>query len=122
MSSFTTYHQTNIWAQDTVVEPTILDPVGLGWHEDDDRTYIATVSDVSPAPEAVAELVKCSSAVSKCMVRYSCKAHILTCTELCKCEEAEQTCTNVLDKDVQSEEEGQMMTEVSFQRGTYTCW
>ena len=67
----------------------MLDPVGLGWHEDDDRTYISTVSDVSPTPEPVVELVKCSSAVSKCRVRYSCKAHILTCTELCKREAAE---------------------------------
>ena len=58
-------------------------------HEDDDGTYISTVLDVSPAPEAVAELVKCSNVVSKCRVRYSCKAHITTCTELCKCEAAE---------------------------------
>ena len=46
----------------------MLDPVGLGWHEDNDGTYIPIVSDVSPAPKAFAELVKCSSAV-----RYSCK-------------------------------------------------
>ena len=67
----------------------MLDPVGPGWHEDDDRTYMSTVSDISPAPEAVAELVKCNSAVSKCRVRYSCKAHVKTCTELSQCEAAE---------------------------------
>ena len=66
--------------------------------------YILTVSDVAPPPEAVAELVKCNCAVSKCRVRYSCDIHIKTCTELCKCEAAEQTCANVLDKEVQSEE------------------
>ena len=45
-----------LWAQDTVAEPTMLDSVGLGWNEDDDGSHIPTVSDVSPAPEAVAEL------------------------------------------------------------------
>jgi len=74
------HYQTNIWAQDTVAEPTILDPVGLGWHDDDDATYISTVSDVPPAPEAVAELVECISTVSMYAVRYSCRAHIMTCT------------------------------------------
>ena len=34
------------------------------WHEDDDGTYVPTVSDVSLEPEAVVELVKCSCAVS----------------------------------------------------------
>ena len=63
--------------------------IGLGWYKDDDRIYILTVSEVSPAPEAVADLVKWSCAVSKCRVRYSCKAHIMTCKELCKCEAAE---------------------------------
>ena len=56
---------------------------------DNDGTHIPTVSDVSPAPEAFAELVKCSSAVRKCKVRYSCKAHIMICIELCKSEAAE---------------------------------
>ena len=105
------HYQTNIWAQDTVAEPTMLAPVGLEWHEDDDGTYIPTVSDVSIAPEAVAELVKCSSAVSKCRVRQSCKVHILTCIKLCKCKAAEQTCTNFLDRDVQSEEESHLADE-----------
>ena len=53
-------------------------PVELGWLEDDDGIYIPTVSDVSPAPEAVAELVKCSRAVGKCRVRHLCKAYIIT--------------------------------------------
>ena len=73
--------QTNIWAQNTVAEPTTLDCVGLGLHKDNEGTYIPTVSGESPAPEAYAELVKCA-------VRYSCKAHIKTCIELCTCEAA----------------------------------
>ena len=41
------------------------------------------------------ELVKCSCATSKCSGWYSCKAHNLICTELCKCEGAEDICNNV---------------------------
>ena len=39
--------QANLWAQDTVADPTMLDPVGLGSHEDDDGTYISTGSRVA---------------------------------------------------------------------------
>ncbi len=48
------HYQTNIWAQDTVAEPTMLDSVGPRWHEDNDGTYIPTVTDVPSSPEAVA--------------------------------------------------------------------
>ena len=44
------HYQANIWAQDLVLEPTMLDPIGLGWHEDDVRTYIPTLSGVIPEP------------------------------------------------------------------------
>ena len=39
--------------------------------------------------------MKCSCVASKCSGLYSCKAHNLACTELCKCERAEDTCNNV---------------------------
>ncbi len=57
--------------------------------------YIPVVSKVPAAPEAVVELVKCSCVASKCSGRCSCTAHNLACTELCKCEGAEDTCDNV---------------------------
>ena len=76
------HNQTNILTQNTVAEPTMLDCVGLGLHEDNEGTYISTVSDESSAPEAYAELAKCA-------VRYSCKAHIMTRIELCNCEATE---------------------------------
>jgi len=50
---------------------------------------------VPVAPEAVVELVKCSCFASKCSGRCSCRAHNLPCTELCRCEEAEDTCNNI---------------------------
>ena len=79
----------SIFEHMTQFQKTLLDHIGLRWLENNDGTYIPTVSDVSPAPEAFAELVKCSSDVSKCRVRYSCKAHIMTCIELCKFEAPE---------------------------------
>jgi len=44
------HYQANIWAQDIVVEPTMIDPAWLGWHEDDDGTYIPTMSCVITEP------------------------------------------------------------------------
>ena len=77
------HYQTNLCAQNTVAEPTMLDSVELGWHKDNNGASIPIVSDVSPAPEAFAELIKCSNAV-----RYSCKAHIMIYIHLWKCEAA----------------------------------
>ena len=52
------------------------------------------------------ELVKCSCVTSKCSGRCSCKAHNLACTELCKCEGAEDTCNNVaIDQNSSDDEE-----------------
>ena len=54
--------------------------------------------------------MECSCVASKCSGRCSCKAHNLACTELCKCEGAEDTCDNVamsqnLSDNKESEEE-----------------
>ena len=81
--------QANIWVQDTVAVPSVLDPVSLGWKQLDDGRCVPVTSKVPPAPEAVVDLVKCSCVVIKCSERCSCKTHNLACTELCKCEGAE---------------------------------
>ena len=81
--------QASVWLQDLVARPIILDPVTLGWQQLEDGHYVPVVSIVPAAPEAVVELVKCSCVASKCSGRCSCKAHNLACTELCKCEGAE---------------------------------
>ena len=45
---------------------------------------------------------------SKCSGRCSCKAHYLACTELCKCEGAEDTCNNVaIDQNSNDDEENE---------------
>ena len=86
-----------------MAEPTVLDPVGLGWSKDGNGKYVPTLSDLPPAPEAVVELVKCNCVASKCSGRCSCKTHNMACTELCKCEAAEGTYTNLLAKEPQSD-------------------
>ena len=105
--------QANIWLQDLVAESEILDPETLGWHRQDNGTYVPVVSKVPPAPEAVVELVKCTCWVSKCRQRCSCKTHNLTCTELCKCEGAEETCNNIVTGDILSDEEDEFDGENS---------
>ena len=99
------HYQAHIWARDILAEPTVLDPVGLGWSKDGNGKYIPTLSDLPPAPEAVVELVKCNCVASKCSGRCSCKTHNMACTELCKCEAAEGTCTNLLAKEPQSDDD-----------------
>ena len=90
-----THLQASVWLQDLVARPIIQDPVTQGWQQLEDGHYVPVVSKVPAAPEAVVELVKCLCVVSKCSGRYSCKMHNLACTELCKCEGAENTCHNV---------------------------
>jgi len=87
--------QANIWLQDLVARPILLDPTTLGWRQLEDGHYVPLVSKVPVAPEAVVELVKCSCVASKCSGRCSCRAHNLPCTELCRCEGAEDTCNNI---------------------------
>ena len=100
--------QASVWLQDLVARPIILDPVTLGWQQLEDGHYVPVVSIVPAAPEAVVELVKCSCIASKCSGRCSCKAHNLACTELCKCEGAEDTCNNVeISQDPSDDEENE---------------
>ena len=98
------HYQAYVWGRDIVAEPTVLDPVGLGWSEDSNGKYVPTLSDLPPAPEAVVELVKCNCVTSKCSGRCSCKAHNMACTELCNCEAAEGACTNLLVNEPQIED------------------
>ena len=88
--------QANVWLQDIVAEPALLDPLSLGWQQLGNGHYSPIVSRVPAAPEAVVELVKCSCVTSKCSGWCSCKAPNLACTELCKCEGVEDACSNIV--------------------------
>jgi hypothetical protein len=95
--------QANIWLQDLVAVPTTPDPVTLGWRQLEDGHYVPVVSKVPAVPAAVVELVKCSCVASKYRRRCACKAHNLSCTELCKCEATEDTCSNIAIDDNSSD-------------------
>ena len=92
--------QANIWLQDLVARPILMDPVTLGWRQLQDIHYVPVVSKVPATPEAVVELVKCSCVISKYSGQCSCKAQKLACTELCKHEGAEDTCNNVANNQI----------------------
>ena len=57
--------QAHLWAQDTVLHPTIPDPCTLGWARDNDK-LMPVLSEYQAAPEAAVELLKCNCGVSKC--------------------------------------------------------
>ena len=104
--------QANIWMQDVVAAPILLDPVSLGWKLLENGSLVPEISKVPPAPEAVVELVKCSCVVSKCSRSCSCKKKKeksnLPCTELCKCEGAESSCNNVETDEIESEDDDEI--------------
>ena len=97
--------QANVWAQDIVAQPKVLDPLSLGWRQQKDGSCVPVVSKFPPAPEAVVELVKCACVASKCTGRCSCKVNNLPCTELCKCEAAEDSCKNLPNDDAESDDD-----------------
>ena len=73
-SYFRAHLQANIWLQDLVARPTLLDP---GWQQLGDGHYVPVVSKVPAVPEAAVELVNCSCVASKCSGWCSCKEHNL---------------------------------------------
>jgi hypothetical protein len=101
--------QANVWSQDLVVDPVILDPVQLGWQMQDGRLLPVLIKE-APAPVAVMQLVRCNCASKSntCSRRCSCKQHNLVCTELCKCAGDEDQCHNTQpisdEQDVEEDE------------------
>jgi len=87
--------QASFWSQDLVLDPVIVDPMQLGWHQLDGR-LLPVLSKEAPAPEAVLQLVRCNCASTNntCSRRCSCKHHNLVCTELCRCAGDEDICYN----------------------------
>ena len=86
--------QYNIWHQDMVLNPTFLDPLTLGWRNQDKKLLIV-LSQVAPAPVSVLQLVRCNCEKSKCSRRCSCRGNSVACTELRKCGGEGDSCTNI---------------------------
>ena len=106
------HYQANIWSQDIIEDPVSLNPLTLGWKEDNGK-LMPLLSREAPAPESVLQLVKCgcganSKKAMKCTARCSCKKHKMACTELCNCGGEEDICANtsfLLVEDDEEEEE-----------------
>lgn len=93
--------QAVVWEQDLELHPTVPDPLMLGWRREDNQ-LMSVVSKLSPAPEAVVELVRCNcgasnpSGINKCIsAKCSCRTKDLACTELCRCEADMEMCHNM---------------------------
>ena len=87
--------QANVWLQDLVQDPVIVDPLQLGWQQVDGR-LLPVLSKQAPAPEAVLQLIRCNCASpnNTCSNRCSCRNHNLACTELCRCGGDDEICRN----------------------------
>lgn len=90
--------QSNIWEQDDVLNPMVLDPLSLGWEKIDGKLK-PLLSKVPLAPVSILQLVKCGCGQSKdgsnvCLRRCSCKRNNVICTELCNCSKYMDKCQN----------------------------
>ena len=99
-----------VWNNDCVPNPVLPSPQGYGWTlENDEWNPIRTT--LSPAPEAIIQLVKCRCAKERCSTnRCQCRKAGLLCTDLCSCLDDDDECENQQgkydddDSDIEDEE------------------
>jgi hypothetical protein len=83
-----------IWCNAHVADPKIHSPEMYGWKRDETR-FVPVVTDLTPAPIALIELVRCGCGSGKCKNRScSCRKVELACTEMCSCDAYGDTCLN----------------------------
>jgi len=101
--------QANVWSQDLVLNPVVLDPLQLGWQLQDGKLQPIMTKE-APGPEAVMRLVRCccASSTTACSRRCSCRQNNLVCTELCHCAGDQDKCNNI---DFQTISDGQDVEE-----------
>lgn len=62
-------------------------PEGYGW-QDEDGKWVPVMTNLTPASEAIIQLVRCKCAKSRCSNnRCQCQKVGLVCTDLCLCSE-----------------------------------
>lgn len=83
---FRAHMQANVWHQDLVLNPKQSDPCKYVWCGMSNGRLTAQLSEISAAPSAIVQLVKCGCGISRCTRKCSCKENDLSCTDLCKCE------------------------------------
>lgn len=88
--------QANIWMQDKVYVPSLLEPVSLRWKHLHDGPCVSKTSKVPPAPGAGIDPLSCQQML---------RTNNLACTEFCKCQGAGGSCTNIAIEETESENE-----------------
>ena len=100
-----------VWNNDRVSNHVLLSPRGYGWTMENDE-WIPVMTTLSPAPEAIIQLVKCKCAKERCSTnRCQCRKAGLLCMDLCSCSEDDNKCENQPgecdddDSDIEDEED-----------------
>ena len=89
-------YQCIIWKSAPDPNPDKPMPDNYGWRRDCDK-YIPIMTTLSPAPETLLQLIKCSCSKSVCETsRCKCKANNLYCTDLCCCGAEDDSCKNIV--------------------------
>ena len=88
------HYQLMVWNNDCVSNHVLLSPRGYGWTMENDE-WIPVMTTLSPAPEAIIQLVNCKCAKERCSTNrcQSRKAELL-CTDLCSCSKDDDKCEN----------------------------
>ena len=82
-----------------VPEQQLPSPETFGWRLDGDK-WVPVMTTLTPAPDAVVQLVRCGCTKSKCSSnRCSCRKANLNCTDLCSCFDVDDMTENKLEED-----------------------
>ena len=99
------HYQAMVWYNDIVANSEPQQPQEYGWSLDGGN-FNAVMTSLSPAPDAVVHLVKCSCTKTNCSTnRCKCKNNGLQCTELRNCTMDRDSCENAKEADTTSEDE-----------------
>ena len=83
-----------VWNNDHVPYPVLPSPRGYGWTLENDE-WIPVTATLSPATEAIIQLLKCKCAKERCSTnRCQCRKAGLPSTDLCSCSEDDDKSEN----------------------------
>ena len=91
------HYQVMVWNNDRVLNPDLPPPDTYRWERKEDE-WQPVITQLSPVPEAIIQLVKCNFVKERCFNnRCQCRKAGLKCTDLCTSSEEEELCYNVDD-------------------------
>ncbi|KAK3886487.1 hypothetical protein Pcinc_009357 [Petrolisthes cinctipes] len=75
-----------VWGQASIaLQDPQLDPLQNGYHKESDDQLKPTMTDASPAPNAIIEMVSCQCKTDCSSARCFCRTKNLSCPDLCQC-------------------------------------